>query len=295
MTRGISGTTAMACVIGDPVRHSVSPALHNAAFGALDLDWVYLAFEVADGHGAAAIAGMRALGVRGASITMPHKTDAVNACDEVSPRAATLRSVNCVTRLPDGRLRGDSTDGEGFMRALRDEGIEVDGRSVLLVGAGGAARAVGVALCEAGAVVSVTSRRATHADALAGLTGRRDVAGTTAGTVDWDARDAGARAADIVVNATPVGMLGDTALPISASALRPEHVVVDLVYQPLETPLLAAAQAAGARAVDGLGMLVQQAALAFEQWTGLPAPVPVMRAAAATAIETRAAAVPEGT
>ncbi len=284
MTRTISGATSLACVIGDPVRHSMSPALHNAAFAALDLDWVYVAFEVPRGQSAAAIGAMRALGMRGASVTMPHKEDAVHACDEVSTRASTLRSVNCVTRLPDGRIRGDTTDGDGFLRSLIDAQVDVAGRSVLLLGAGGAARAVAVALCEAGARVTVTARRAAAADAVAGLTGGRGVHGDMAATTDWDTRAGAAAAADVVVNATPVGMLDDRTSPLDAGCLHTGQAVVDLVYQPLETPLLAAARAAGARTVDGLGMLVHQAALAFEHWTGLPAPVAVMRGAAEAAM-----------
>jgi shikimate dehydrogenase len=284
MTRAVSGATSLACVLGDPVRHSVSPALHNAAFAALDLDWVFLAFEVPHHYADDAIAGMRALGVCGASITMPHKEAAVHACDEVTPRATMLRSVNCITRLPDGRLRGDSTDGEGFVRSLTDAGVEASGRAALVLGAGGAARAVAVALCEAGARVSVSARRAGAADAVAGLTSRREVDGDMAATIPWDDRAAAAASADIVVNATPIGMLTDNSSPLAPSTLHAGHAVVDLVYTPRETPLLAAARAAGATAVDGLGMLVHQAAIAFEQWTGLPAPVAVMRTAAESAV-----------
>jgi shikimate dehydrogenase len=284
MSAPVSGTTSLACVIGDPVRHSVSPALHNAAFAALDLDWVYLAFEVPSGRGAAAIDGLRALGAGGASVTMPHKEDAARACDEITPAAAMLRSVNCITRLADGRLRGDSTDGEGFLRSLRDADVDVEGRSVLLAGAGGAARAVAVALVGAGARVSVTARRTGAADTLAGLTARHDIGGTMATTVAWDGRDAAAAASEIVVNATPLGMLGDPSSPFAGTSLHAGQVVVDLVYRPLQTPLLTAAAAAGARPVDGLGMLVHQAALSFVQWTGVEPPVDVMRAAAEQAM-----------
>jgi shikimate dehydrogenase len=209
----------------------------------------------------------------------------MQSCDEVTPRATILRSVNSITRLPDGRLRGDSTDGDGFVHSLRDASVDVDGRSVLLLGAGGAARALAVALAEAGARVRVTARRADAADSVAGLTARREVNGEMATTIEWAARHQTAAACDIVVNATPVGMLDDHGDPLAGAAWRADQVVADLVYQPLETPLLAAARAAGATTVDGLGMLVHQAALAFEQWTGLPAPVPVMRAAAEAAID----------
>ena len=119
MTSAPTGRTRLAAVIGAPVRHSLSPVLHNAAFAALGLDWVYVALEVEAGRGAAALDGMRALGLGGLSVTMPHKTDVADACDELSADAAALRSVNCVTPMGDGRLRGDSTDGDGFVRSLQ--------------------------------------------------------------------------------------------------------------------------------------------------------------------------------
>jgi shikimate dehydrogenase len=261
-------------VIGDPVAHSLSPRLHNAAFDALGLDWVSVAFPVRAGMTAAALAGMRALEIAGLSVTMPHKEAAFEAVDEVTEVARRLGAVNCVTRR-DGALVGDSTDGAGFLAALRRAaGFDPRGRRCLVIGAGGAARAVIVALADSGAeevaVVNRTAVRAEKAAALAGPAGRvasgEDVA-----------------QADLVVQATPLGMAGgngaDDALPVDPSALHPGQVVVDLVYNPLETPLLAAARAAGADAVTGLGTLVHQAALALERWTGLAVPVEVMWAA----------------
>lgn len=267
----ISATTRVAGVIGDPVRHSLSPRLHNAAYAELGLDWVYVAFEVPDGAARAALDAARALGLAGLSVTMPHKSDVAALCDDLSPAAAALRSVNTVTPTPGGRLAGDSTDGEGFLRALADDGVVVAGRVALVLGGGGAARAVAHALGVAGARVEVAARRsgaALEAAALANGTATR-----------WDERATAAAAADIIVNATPVGMAGDAELPVPASALRSSHAVVDLVYEPLDTPLLAAARGCGARTVSGLGMLVHQAALQVERWTGRPAPVDAMRAA----------------
>jgi shikimate dehydrogenase len=264
----ISGATRVAAVIGDPVRHSLSPILHNAAYRELGLDWVYVAFEVPDGAAARALDTLRVLGIAGLSVTMPHKTAVASACDECSPDARLLRSVNTVTPRPDGSLVGDSTDGAGFLRSLAERGHEVSGRSVLLLGAGGAARAVGLALQRAGASVTITARRDGAASSAAELVG--------AHTLAWDARDDAVAAVDMVVNATPVGM-GDGELPIGAHRLRPGQVFADLVYHPLETPLLAAARERGAAVVDGLGMLVHQAALQVERWTNHPAPVDVMR------------------
>jgi shikimate dehydrogenase len=264
----ISGATRVAAVIGDPVRHSLSPILHNAAYQALDLDWVYVAFEVPDGAARVALEGMRALGLAGLSVTMPHKAAVANACDARSPDAELLHSVNTVTPRVDGTLYGESTDGEGFLRALADHGHDANGRSVLLLGAGGAARAVGLALVRAGAEVVITARRADAAKAAAELIG--------AATESWESRDGAASAADMVVNATPVGM-GDGDVPLPPERLRPGQVFADLVYHPLETPLLQAARDQGAAIVDGLGMLVHQAALQVERWTEQPAPVAAMR------------------
>jgi shikimate dehydrogenase len=267
MARRVAG------VIGDPVAHSLSPAIHNAAFAATGLDWIYVAFAVPRGRAADALRGVRALDLAGLNVTMPHKEDVARACDELTEHARVLRSVNTVSRLSDGRLLGESTDGEGLVRALHADGVELAGAGVLLVGAGGAARAVALGLVHlGGAQVSVWARRPEAAAAVASLDAReiRVVAAA-------DLAAAVARA-DIVVHATPVGMQGELP-PIPTGGLHEGQVVVDLIYHPAQTPLLAAATAAGARAINGLGMLVHQAALAFERWTGVAAPVDVMRAA----------------
>jgi shikimate dehydrogenase len=266
----IRATTRVAAVIGDPVRHSLSPVLHNAAYEALGLDWVYVAFEVPAGSAATAIGAARVLDLVGLSVTMPHKEAVAGACDELSADAAELRSVNTVTFLPDGRVRGDSTDGAGFVASLREAGCDPGGRAVLVLGAGGAARAVALALAREGATVHVAARRADAAAAV-----------PAAAPVAWEEREAVARDVTLVVNATPIGMGGAEALPLVPV---PGVVYADLVYHPLETPLLRAARAAGAETVDGLGMLVHQAALQVERWSGLVPPVAAMRAAAEAAL-----------
>ena len=266
----LSGSTRVAGVIGSPIRHSLSPVLHNAAFRALDLDWVFLAFEVEEGDGAAAVEGARALGIEGLSVTMPHKAEVIAALDKLSPTAEKLGAVNTITRQ-GGVLLGESTDGAGFLDALRqDEGFDPAGQRCVVLGAGGAARAVVLALAEAGAseivVVNRTEERALDALALAGGVGRLGEAA--------DASDA-----DLVVNATSVGM-GDGASPIDPATLGSGQLVVDLVYHPAVTPLVAGARAQGATAVNGLGMLIHQAAHAFRHWTGQEPPLPAMSAAA---------------
>jgi len=268
--RGLSATTTVVGVVGDPVRHSLSPRLHNAAFAELGLDWVSVGFPVAAGRLEDALIGMRALGIRGLSVTMPHKEDAAAAVDRRSGRADRLRSVNCITN-DDGVLTGDSTDGQGFVDALRHDGRTApEDLRCLVVGAGGAARSVVLALAEHGArqvvVVNRTATRAAEAAALAGGVGR---VGTLADLPD----------ADLVVDATPAGMAGgpeglwDRA---SLDALRPGQVVVDLVYAPARTLLLDAAADRGAVAMNGLGMLVHQAARQLATWTGTEPPVAAM-------------------
>ncbi len=274
------GATRVAAVIGDPIRHSLSPAIHNAAFRELDLNWVYLAFSVREGRAEDALQAVGVLGLGGLSVTMPHKRAVADLCDELSDDARTLRSVNSVTPLANGRLRGDSTDGEGLVRSLRDVNIDAGGRSVLLVGAGGAARAVALALCRVGATVGVAARNPAASESVCAL-------GKGIETVAWEQRDAMAYEADIVINCTPIGMLSDARLPIDALVLHPGQCVVDLVYQPIETPLLAAARLAGTQTVDGLGMLIHQAAMAFALWTGREPSTEAMRDAAAAALRQR--------
>jgi shikimate dehydrogenase len=271
----IGAGTRIAGVIGDPVAHSASPALHNAGYAALGLDYVYVAFPVPAGRGGDAVRAMPVLGLVGLNVTMPHKADAARACDELSPDASVLGAVNTVIARPDGRLWGDSTDGEGFVRALRDDGIEPDGRSVLVLGAGGAARAVVLALGRHGARVVVAARRLDAAVDAAALAPDGEGRG-------YDGLDSCVARVDVVVNATPLGMHGEPP-PFDPAVLRADHAVIDLVYHPARTPLLAEAQARGVRvAANGLGMLVHQAALAFRAMTGRDAPLDAMRAAVAS-------------
>lgn len=274
-----SAASAVVGVIGDPVRHSLSPLIHNAAFDAMDLDWVSVAFEVPKGQLPEALEGMRALGIVGLSVTHPHKDAAARAVDERSELARRLAAVNCVT-LRDGKLVGDSTDGDGFLLALR-RGADFDpqGRRCVVIGAGGAARAVVLSLAQAGAsevvVVNRTPERAESAAQLAGAAGRPGSAREIEG-------------AQLVVHATPLGMIGRVEeLAVEPDVFRPGQLAVDLVYQPAVTPFLKAATDRGARTLGGLGMLVHQAALAIERWTGRPAPVEKMWDAALAAVDSR--------
>lgn len=249
--------------------------MHNAAFRALGLDWTYLAFDVEPGTVASALEGVRALGIHGLSVTIPHKEEAAAAVDKLSRLAREVGAVNTVVPEPGGTLRGENTDGPGFLRSLQaDEGFDPANRRCLVIGAGGAARAVVKALADAGAtevvVVNRTPERGQAVASLAGRCGRVGVAGE-------------AGEADLVVNATPVGMAGTPfagRLPLDPVNLGPGQLVVDLVPNPAITPLVEAARARGAVATGGLGMLVHQAAIAFRLWTGEDPPIEVMSAAA---------------
>ncbi len=270
MTRdAVRGGTRVVGVIGDPVTHSRSPAMHNAAFEAAGLDWIYVAFPVAAGRGAAAVAAVRSLGLAGLNVTMPHKADAAGACSELTDDARQLGAVNTVVPRGEGLL-GVSTDGEGFVAALGDEEIDPRGVPTLVIGAGGAARAIVLALGRAGAMVTVAARRYDAAAATAAL-----APGASATTL----READPGAALLVVNATPVGMRGEDP-PLAVESLNHAAVVVDTIYHPMETPLIARSRARGLRAVNGIGMLVRQAAASFELWTKTQAPLDAMRAAA---------------
>lgn len=281
----ITGATRTAGVIGLPIRHSLSPALFNAAFAASGLDWAYLAFDVPEGAAGLAMAGVRALGLEGVSVTMPHKSAVIDALDELSEDATKLGAVNCVVREGTS-LVGHNTDGPGLLDALRlDEGIDPHGRRFVVVGAGGAARAAVRSLGGAGAAsVVVVNRSAGPAEQAALLAGAAGRVGTAADVAD----------ADVVINATPLGMgvvvttSGEQEqLPVDPDLLTAGQVVVDLVYHPAVTPLAQAARDRGVRTVNGLGMLIHQAAHAFRLWTNEEPPLEAMSAAAMAALLTR--------
>lgn len=275
-----SAASTVVGVMGEPVAHSLSPRLHNAAFRALGLDWVSVGFPVRTGAVAAALAGLRALGLAGVSVTMPHKEEAARLVDRRTEVAERLGAVNCVIRRED-RLVGDNTDGEGFLAALdRACGFSPADRRCMVLGAGGAARAVIAALASAGAsevvVVNRTPERGAEAARLAGARGRAGSAEEAPGMA-------------LVVQATPAGMGGSEAagaLPlVDPSTLGRGQVAADLIYHPLVTDWLAAAERAGATIVGGLGMLVHQAALQITRWTGRQAPVEAMWDAVTAGLE----------
>jgi shikimate dehydrogenase len=272
----VGASTRVFGVIGWPVSGSLSPSIHNAAFAALELDCVYVALPVPPGEMAAGVRGLRALGFAGANVTMPHKAEAAQLADRLSDDAARLDAANTLDIAPTG-LVGHNTDAPGFERFLRlDAGFDAAGKRALVYGAGGAARACALALVWAGvAHVDVAVRDPGRAGPLAAILDAASV-GHRALTLGDEAAVA-ALEPDLVVNATPVGATGET-LPVPR--LSASTLVVDLLYRPAATPLLVAAREAGAAAFGGLGLLLHQAALSFQIWTGLEPPMPVMSAAA---------------
>jgi shikimate dehydrogenase len=251
----------------------------NAAFEAAGLDWTYVALEVASAGLPDAFAGVRALGIEGLSITMPHKESAAACADQLSPTAERLGAVNCIVNN-GGLLTGHNTDGEGFVRSLM-HGFSFDpsGKRCVVLGAGGSARSIILALSDAGAseivVVNRTLGRAERAAALAGDRGE---------VVALEGAHSDLSDADLVVNATSVGMgePGPTDVPFDASVMHEGQLLVDIVYKPLETPLLATARAQGVSVANGVAMLAHQAAVQFELWTGVDAPIDVMLASVAS-------------
>lgn len=284
----LTGRTKVVAVFGYPVHHSLSPGMHNAAFIGLALDYVYVPFNVCPDDLEDALAGVRALGITGVNLTIPHKERAVELLDSVSPEALQIGSVNTVHNV-DGVLKGYSTDGEGFMRSLAAERKSADGSRAVVLGAGGSAKAVVHALAVGGAQVSVLNRTTSRAVELAEridavLPGESGSVRAVA-LEGSEARDTIADA-DLLVNCTSVGMHPNTdEQPIPSEWLHDRLFVYDLIYNPLKTRLLEAAEAAGARGANGVGMLVYQGAISFEIWTGRKPPTDIMKQAVLDGLE----------
>lgn len=281
----ITADTTLLGIFGWPVRHSRSPAMHHAAAQALGLNVAYLPFPVDPARLGDAVRGVRALGLRGVNVTLPHKEQVIAFLDEVHPDARAIGAVNTIVHEPDGTLHGENTDAPGLVRSLEEANVPLDGARVLLLGAGGAARGAAVGLCRRGAAeVVVVARRLEQSEALV-----RDLNPAVDGRLRAVSDDSSAlrdayRRTTLLVQATSATLHGRPEAQAFADALPIELLpddarVVDLVYQPRITTVMGRAQARGLECVDGLGMLVHQGALAFTRWTGHEAPVAVMRAA----------------
>ena len=276
--RSLSSSTQLCAVIGNPVAHSLSPAIHNAAFEFLDLDFIYVACPVEDVKGA--IEGMRAIeNFRGMSVTIPHKTEVMKYLDEIATVDRNIGSINTVIHEQD-KLIGLGTDGSGAIKAFVDNGVELDGKNILMLGAGGAARAISFTLARNTKLAELSILDVNEA-LLEGL--KTDLeAGTDAaiksGLLTETLVAAAMENADVIIHCTPVGMHPNVdASLIPPELFKPEQVVFDIVYTPLETKLLAEAKSRGLRVIPGVEMFINQAVLQFEHFTGVDAPVEVMR------------------
>lgn len=281
-THQISGKTSICGIIADPVEHTMSPAMHNSAFAALNMDFVYVAFHVKGLELRKAIEGMRGLNIRGLNVSIPHKVAIMQFLDRIDPLAERIGAVNTVVNN-GGILTGYNTDGNGFLHALKDRDVNPENKRIVLLGAGGAARAIAFTLLEQKARLTILNRKEDYSK-LEQLIHRLNIIYKlnidSAELIRINLEKA-LENADILVNATSVGMSPDSGeSPVPADLIRSGLVVFDAVYNPLETRLLREAKAAGAITIDGLEMLVWQGVLAFEHWTGQKAPPEAMRQAA---------------
>ncbi len=267
-------------LIGDPVGQSLSPAMHNAAFRALGLNCAYITLRVPKPTLANAIAGVRALGIAGLNVTIPHKISIISLLDELDESANLVGAVNTV-KNNRGKLIGFNTDGEGALRALEEKIGSVKGKEVVLLGAGGAARAIAFSLARVGARLTIANRTVPRAQALASAVEQKLSTNVKVASLNRAELTKALKNVDVLINATSVGMHPkiDKTL-VRANMMRRGLVVYDIVYKPLRTKLLREARRAGGKTIDGLGMLVHQGALAFEIWTGKRAPIKIMKAAA---------------
>ena len=281
----ISGKTKLVGVMGDPIEHSVSPAMQNMAFMAMDLDYAYVPFKVRKADLGTAVYAVRALNIRGLNVTIPHKVEIIPLLDDIDPLAREIGAVNVLVNN-DGILKGYNTDAEGFLHVLLEHGVEPEDKNVVILGAGGAARAISFTLAGRGANLIILNRTPANAAKCAA-----DVSNATGQTVEVLTLDAknlsdAMERGHILVNTTSVGMVPEkNDSLVSSNLIRPHFIVVDIVYNPYKTRLLAEAEKAGARTINGLEMLIWQGALAFEKWTGKKAPLNVMRKGATQALK----------
>jgi shikimate dehydrogenase len=284
MSDTISGKTKICGIMGDPIEHTVSPAMQNAAFKKLGLDYVYVPFFVKSADLNSAIKGMRALNIRGLNVTIPHKVAVIPLLDEIDSLSENLAAVNTIVNI-GGCLKGYNTDASGFWRALQSEDINPAGKKTVILGAGGAARAIAFILADKGADLTIMNRHPETgqnlAERIAGLF-RREV---NTLELSKDNLEIKLKETEIIVNTTSVGMFPNVKeTPIPVRLIQRGQIVFDVIYNPAQTRLLTASAKKGAKVISGVEMLVQQGAAAFEIWTGRKAPVDTMREAAVAAL-----------
>jgi len=275
--------TKLVGVIGWPIEHSLSPAMQNAALREMGLNWLYLAFAVEPDRVGEAVGAVRGLGLVGLNVTIPHKSAVVDHLDEIDEDVEALGVANTIVRREDGTLEAHNTDGPGLIRWLQECGHTVEGRAVTIIGAGGSARSVAWACARSGALrLAIINRTPGRAEGVAELVREKSaLSAVEAGPLQGRAAKQAVSGADVVIDCTSVGMYphADVDPVVPAGWLRAGQVVVDLTYNPIETAMLRAAKQAGARAVDGAGMLVHQGAISLQYWSGRRPPVETMRRA----------------
>ncbi|MEM2337361.1 MAG: shikimate dehydrogenase [Candidatus Bathyarchaeia archaeon] len=275
----ISGKTKVFCVIGDPIDHSLSPVMHNAAFRFLKLDAVYVAFKVKKERLEDAVNGVRGFSIYGMNVTMPHKTAITSYLDEIDPAAKFVGAVNTVLNA-NGKLVGFNTDGVGAIKALKENGVEPKGKKFLLLGAGGAGRAIAFQLAQEADELRILNRDGEKAKRLAESLQRKFNKKIVGNSLSTNLLKEWLKNVDVLINATSVGMHPNSGQTIvERDMLNPKLTVMDIVYSPIETKLLKEAKSVGAKIINGIEMLVFQGAASFEIWWNQPAPVNVMREA----------------
>ncbi len=273
----LSSRTKLCGVIGDPIEHSLSPKMFNAAFRANDLDFTYVAMNVKKNGLAKAIEGMKALNIHGLNVTIPHKVKVVGYLDRVDPDAKMIGAVNTILNA-NGKLEGFNTDGTGAVRAIEESGTSLEGRNVVLIGSGGAARAIAFTFSNRVGKLTILNRHVHKSEKLATELTKKTGRKVYFEGLRKEALERAISEADMLVNATSVGMSPNCdASILDGSLLRRDLVVFDIVYNPPETKLLKEATSIGAKAVNGIGMLVHQGGEAFRIWTSKEAPVRLMR------------------
>jgi shikimate dehydrogenase len=264
----ITGRTKITGLFGYPVEHTLSPAMHNAAFAHLGMDCRYLPFVVHPDLLGAAVSSITALDLVGVNVTVPHKESVIPFLDEVDEEAAFIGAVNTIVRR-ERKLHGFNTDGRGFMRSLSENNVAAEGTKILVVGAGGASRAISYYLSEKARALFLYDVATQKRDALVSALSRIRTNVSALGRLE------NLESFEIIVNATPLGLKRDDPVPLDTSGLSLHQVVCDLIYR--KTRLLQEASQRGCRTLDGLGMLLWQGVLAFELWTGVMPPVEIMR------------------
>ena len=271
----ITGKTKIVGLFGYPVEHSLSPLMHNAAFRHLGLDYCYVTFLVHPALLKDAVNGIRALNLSGVNVTVPHKENVIQFLDEVSGEASFIGAVNTI-KNDNGRLIGFNTDGKGFMKSLTEENVIVKDKKVLIIGAGGASRAIGYHLCNDASLVYLYDIDVERVESLKGHLNQLKGNVSVADHISIKNKDF-ISSLDIIINATPLGLKESDPSPLNTELLDKDHIVCDLIYK--ETPLLKEASKKGCKTVNGLGMLLWQGVIAFQIWTGIEPPAELMREA----------------